>query len=114
MSASWLSPSFDRLPQWERTSPQSYQLCAGCMVWCIQLPCARCGPRSLTLLAVLRTVYPALQTQMRKGFNRVAAEMDDIRLDHPKAPQLLSTYKDQAFQEGWLTSAEEEPPSAEA
>ena len=66
-----------------------------------------------TLAYTLLTLYFALQTQMRKGFGRVKAELDDIRLDHPKAPQLLSTFKQQALQEGWLTSAEEESPLAE-
>ena len=54
-----------------------------------------------------------LQTQLRKGFNRVASEMGDIQLDHPTAPKLLAAFNDQAVQEGWLTQAEE-PASEEA
>lgn len=36
-----------------------------------------------------------LQTQMRKGFERVAAEMDDIKLDLPTAPSAFADYRKQ-------------------
>lgn len=53
------------------------------------------------------------QTQLRKGFSRVESEMGDVQLDHPKAPNLLAAFRDQAVQEGWLTE-EENAKSAEA
>jgi hypothetical protein len=44
-----------------------------------------------------------VQTQMRKGFERVEGELPDLKLDHPKAPELLAAFKEQALKEGWLT-----------
>jgi MA3 domain len=36
-----------------------------------------------------------LQTQMRKGFERVAADMPDIRLDLPNAPAAFGDFQKQ-------------------
>ena len=49
---------------------------------------------------------------MRKGFGRVEADMRDIRLDYPKAPQLLAALKERALKEAWLSeeAAPESPP----
>lgn len=44
-----------------------------------------------------------VQTQMRKGFVRVEIEMSDIKLDYPRADDLLAEFKYQALEEGWLT-----------
>ena len=49
------------------------------------------------------TVDCVVQTQMRKGFERVEGELPDLKLDHPKAPELLAAFKEQALKEGWLT-----------
>ena len=58
------------------------------------------------------TAHSVVQTQMRKGFERVEADLPDIMLDHPKAPELLAGFKEQALKEGWLTEevAPEEAP----
>ena len=43
-----------------------------------------------------------LQTQMRKGFQRVEESIDDIALDSPLLKTAFIKYKQQAEQEGWL------------
>lgn len=45
-----------------------------------------------------------LQTQMRKGFSRVEASLDDVVLDLPKAREDLAKLKQQALKEGWLVA----------
>jgi MA3 domain len=42
------------------------------------------------------------QTQMLKGFDRVEAELEDLKLDYVNAPQLFAKYKARALEEGWL------------
>lgn len=49
-----------------------------------------------------------MQTQMKKGFARVEIEMSDIKLDYPRADDLLADFKHQALQAGWLTVDPEE------
>ena len=43
-----------------------------------------------------------LQTQMRKGFQRVEESLDDIALDSPLVKPAFAKYKQQAEQQGWL------------
>ena len=45
-----------------------------------------------------------LQTQMRKGFSRVEASLDDVVLDLPKAREDLAKLTQQALKEGWLVA----------
>lgn len=39
---------------------------------------------------------------MRKGFERVAADMEDLKLDLPAAPSAYRKYRAQAEVDGWL------------
>lgn len=39
---------------------------------------------------------------MRKGFERVAADMEDLKLDLPAAPSAYRKYRAQAEADGWL------------
>ncbi len=43
-----------------------------------------------------------LQTQMRKGFQRVEESLDDIALDSPLVKPAFTKIKQQAEQQGWL------------
>lgn len=43
-----------------------------------------------------------LQTQMRKGFERVEGSLDDIALDSPHVKTAYNDCKEQALQEKWL------------
>lgn len=49
---------------------------------------------------------------MRKGFARVEIEMSDIKLDYPRADDLLADFKHQALQAGWLTVEEKSTSGA--
>ena len=46
--------------------------------------------------------HATLQTQMRKGFQRVEESLEDIALDSPLVKPAFTKYKQQAEQEGWL------------
>eukprot|EP00891_Asterochloris_glomerata_P000321 jgi/Astpho2/321/Aster-02203 len=57
-----------------------------------------------SLLAKLAASGEVNQTQMRKGFSRVEASLDDVVLDLPKAREDLAKLKQQALKEGWLVA----------
>jgi hypothetical protein len=59
-------------------------------------------PTSLQLLARLAASGEVSQTQIVYGFDRVEADLDDLKLDYIKAPELLRMYKKMAVQGGWL------------
>ena len=58
--------------------------------------------RLLGLLRALEASGEINQSQMRQGFARVEAALEDVRLDCPRAAELLAKYKQQATTEQWL------------
>ena len=45
-----------------------------------------------------------VQTQMRKGFERVQRSLDDLVLDYPHARDMFARLSEQAKAAGWLTT----------
>ena len=54
-------------------------------------------PMTTAILVTMLTerMWAPLQTQMRKGFERVATDMPDIRLDLPNAPAAFADFRKQ-------------------
>ena len=95
-----------------KASAASWQgfTCQVCAAACLLRQCT--GSHSLTGLHLLENdvscssslVVHWLQTQIRKGFSRVEASLDDVVLDLPKAREDLAKLKQQALKEGWLVA----------
>jgi programmed cell death protein 4 len=59
----------------------------------------------LGLLKELSESGEISSTQLRLGFDRVKAELDDLTLDVTQAPVLMQKYEQQAIEQGWLSAA---------
>jgi programmed cell death protein 4 len=59
----------------------------------------------LGLLQELSESGEISSTQLRLGFDRVKAELEDLALDVKQAPVLLPKYESQANKQGWLSAA---------
>ena len=44
-----------------------------------------------------------VQTQIKKGFERVEAQLSDLKLDYPGSPQQFDAFKATAMEHGWLS-----------
>ena len=61
------------------------------------------GQPMMKLLKELGDSGEVSTTQLRLGFDRVKAELDDLALDMTQAPTLLPQYEQQGVDEGWLS-----------
>jgi hypothetical protein len=60
------------------------------------------APPMMRLLRDLAESGEVSSTQMRLGFDRVKAELDDLALDAKRAPEVVPEFERQATEEGWL------------
>jgi len=57
---------------------------------------------ALGLLRALAASGEVSQTQLRVGFDRLKADLEDLALDFVKAPELVPQWEAQAVADGWL------------
>ena len=72
---------------------------------------AECGVFMLRLLRELGESGEVSTTQLRLGFDRVKADVDDLALDVVEAPVLLPKYEQQGVEEGWLSATASATPA---